>query len=187
MSETVKPAKPISETLAAKRALKAAGYEVVSCRFGRGTARSWIECRVTGPWTESEFRDTHYSRVYGIVKHAAGRDHLHDDTMTDLFVEQITLDYVPRPPTDEEYAAMSADALDARIDGLRRDLGRMKDYGVTGGVRVEMMKTDLARAEAAQAAAWEPIPYADGARDRDVEDDERAADAWGESHLGGVF
>lgn len=140
------------ETTLAKKALKEAGYEVVSCKFGRGTARSWIHVKITGAWTDKEFRDNHYGHAYGIVKHAAGRDHLHDDIQTDLFLEKISLDYLPRVPTAEEYAEMGRDALEARADELRTELARLERYGVVEGTTVDQIEADLDGTGAALAS-----------------------------------
>lgn len=91
------PSKPVSETVAVKKALKEAGYTVKSSRFGRGTARNWIHVEIVGPWTEREFGLEHYAGVYALVKRAAGRDDLHDDPASDLFVENITVQYEQEP------------------------------------------------------------------------------------------
>jgi hypothetical protein len=172
MATTSEPTKTVSETTAARRALKAAGYEVVRCKFGRGTARSWIEVTIVGAFTENGFRRNHQSQAYAIVKHAAGRDHLHDDLMTDLFLEQINLDYVPRLPTADEYAAMSRADLEAREEELRDQLTRWEQYHVFDGPRYNHVKTDLEATVQALKSFPPVVGYCSICFERQHEDDE---------------
>ncbi len=83
------------ETKEVKKALKAAGYPVISVTRGRGTAWGWITTVIDD--YESKIVNgklvSQYSEVYAIVKHAAGRDNRHDDRMTDYFCENLSVEF----------------------------------------------------------------------------------------------
>ena len=161
--------KEVSPTTAAKRALKAAGYEVTSCTRGRGTAWGWITAKITGTWTDKEFRDEHYATAFGILKKATGREHLEDDIQTDLFMVNLHLDYDPRLPTEAEYAAMDRDTLEKREGLLRDEKRRYESYGAGSGPIFERMTADLAATVDALKAFPPRIGHcgvcADGTRD----------------------
>lgn len=96
-----------------KRALQAAGFNVLSVQFGRGTARAWIEAKIEGSFPrdrdspeyleQCQAYDKAYHKAYAIVKHAAGRDNLHDDIQTDLFMECISVDFETRESWDRSH------------------------------------------------------------------------------------
>ena len=84
------------ETRAVKKALIAAGYKGCSVTRGYGSARGWIYVGIRDrPQTQAE-----YEKVYAIVKRAAGRENLHDDGMTDYFIENISVDFSYYPKGD---------------------------------------------------------------------------------------
>lgn len=93
---------PVTEaTKRVKKALQAAGYRNLSVTHGTGTAYGWIQVVIYGP---KETREE-YDKVYAITKKAAGREHLHDDIMTDYFIENISVDFreqrpAPRPRSE---------------------------------------------------------------------------------------
>jgi hypothetical protein len=76
------------ETKAAKKALVAAGYQC-SVKKGVGSCRGWIHVAIRD---RRETREE-YDRVRAIVKKASGRENLHDDSTTDYFCEDISIEF----------------------------------------------------------------------------------------------
>lgn len=92
-------AKNESVTLKVKQALKAAGYPDLSVTQGTGTASSWINITIFG---EKFSQEKDYRRVMMIAKRASGREHLEDDIMTDLFMENILVRFSKVKPKPEK-------------------------------------------------------------------------------------
>lgn len=103
-----------SATQAVKRVLKEQGYEVVSCKYGTGTASWWIHTTViypdnlppmlvkrdNGSGYDHEYYSNAYSdfrsKVAWEAQKAAGRGHLEDDIQTDLFMVCMNTDVISR-------------------------------------------------------------------------------------------
>lgn len=93
-----------------RKALKESGYEVLRCGHGQGTVYCWIQVQVLSPESLNCYQENdddgyrRYSRefsdyqdeVYSVVKDAAGRKDRHDDTASDYFCENISVDVIPR-------------------------------------------------------------------------------------------
>jgi len=131
-----------NETKSIKKALEDAGY-VAKVGHGRGSAWGWIYVSVVGTWTYLEWSKEHNDRVYAAIKKTAGREHLHDDGMTDYYVENISLDYSQRPITPEECAGMLWGALEAKRAATLEYLAILEDNQITEGRRVEVLRADL--------------------------------------------
>jgi hypothetical protein len=76
------------QTKAAKKALVDAGYEC-SVKKGQGSERCWIIVAIRD---RRETREE-YDKVRAIVKKASGRENLHDDSTTDYFCEDISIEF----------------------------------------------------------------------------------------------
>lgn len=104
-----------------RNALKEAGYEIVYCRHGKGTAYNWIEVEVIypdnlppmttpremypdGPIEHRYTReyDDFYHAVRWLVQKSAGRGHLQDDIQTDYFCVNILVEVVSRKRYEED-------------------------------------------------------------------------------------
>jgi len=140
------------ETTAVRRALKAAGYNA-RVRHSTGTGSFWLKISIIGTWTDRDFRDHHYGIAYAIAQKAAGRENLHDDIQSDLFMVCINLNYTPRIPSPEEYAAMSREDLEAREYSLNRELCRLESYHSLQGDEYDRVNADLANTARALATA----------------------------------
>jgi hypothetical protein len=85
-----------TDTQKVKKALKAAGYNVTSVHRDTGTASHWIDITIDD-YDEYIDKDGYRQRRYGdvmqIAKVASGREHLHDDISTDLFMVNITVNF----------------------------------------------------------------------------------------------
>lgn len=85
-----------TDTQKVKKALKAAGYNVTSVHRGSGTAYNWIDITIDD-YDQYIDQDGNTQRRYGdvmrIAKIAAGREHLHDDISTDLFMVNINVHF----------------------------------------------------------------------------------------------
>jgi len=86
-----------TDTQKVKKALKAAGYNVVSVHHDRGTASNWINIKIDDydEYINSEGnRQRRYSEVMFIAKETSGRADLHDDIQTDYFCVNINIDFL---------------------------------------------------------------------------------------------
>lgn len=105
-----------------RKLLKSRNLTIVHCKRGRGTAGGWIEVSVVYPedlpsmtrpverypgqidqmYTNaySDFR----SELFGAIKYACGREDLHDDLMTDLFMVNILLDVISKEDYEKSQA-----------------------------------------------------------------------------------
>lgn len=100
-----------------RKLLKSRNLTVEYCRRGRGTAGGWIEVSVVypdglPPMTKPVERypgqidqmytsahDQFRRELFGAIQYACGREDLHDDISTDLFMVNILLDVISK----EEY------------------------------------------------------------------------------------
>ena len=85
-----------TDTQKVKKALKAAGYPVTSVTRGKGTASHWIEIEIDdyqGKINDQGEMISQYGDVLWIAQVASGREHLHDDSQTDLFLVNITVNF----------------------------------------------------------------------------------------------
>lgn len=85
-----------TDTQKVKKALKAAGYNVTSVTRGTGTASDWIEIRIDDYESVINERgdlDSQYGKVLWIAQVASGREDLHDDIQTDLFMVNISVNF----------------------------------------------------------------------------------------------
>lgn len=85
-----------TDTQKVKKALKTAGYPVTSVHRDTGTASHWIDITVDDYESVMNERGelvSQYSKVLWIAQVASGREHLHDDIQTDLFMVNITVNF----------------------------------------------------------------------------------------------
>ena len=85
-----------TDTQKVKKALKAAGYPVTSVHRDTGTASHWISITIDDyreKMNERGEMDDHYRKVLWIAQVASGREHLHDDIQTDLFMVNISVNF----------------------------------------------------------------------------------------------
>jgi len=85
-----------TDTQKVKKALKAAGYPVTSVTRGSGTASHWIEITIDDYQSVINERgdmESQYGKVLWIAQVASGREHLHDDIQTDLFMVNISVNF----------------------------------------------------------------------------------------------
>jgi hypothetical protein len=85
-----------TDTQKVKKALKAAGYPVTSVHRDTGTASHWIDITIDDYQSiMNEYGDmeSQYGKVLWIAQVASGREHLHDDIQTDLFMVNISVNF----------------------------------------------------------------------------------------------
>ena len=85
-----------TDTQKVKKALKAAGYNVTSVHRNTGTASNWIDITIDDYdeiIDENGYQQRRYGDVMRIAQVASGREHLHDDISTDLFMVNITVNF----------------------------------------------------------------------------------------------
>lgn len=85
-----------TDTQRVKKALKAAGYNVISVTRGRGTAYNWIEITIDDYRSiidDNGNMTDRYGDVMQIAKLASGRQDLEDDISTDLFMVNISVNF----------------------------------------------------------------------------------------------
>jgi len=129
-----------------RKLLKERGLTVQYCKRGKGTAGGWIEVCVVYPenlppmtrpverfpgqidqmYTNAydEFR----SELFGAVKHACGREHLHDDMMTDYFEVNILLSVISREEYEKNLAWNKKQKDELKARKTCKDCGTLGVY-----------------------------------------------------------